>query len=92
MTAAAAAAATMDKTEVQMLVAVVLQQQEQAEDDEIYRLFQICTAPFSNSRSILSHHPRKEQSNRPLIRYSTYYVLKKKGNKSLPLVQGIHRY
>lgn len=70
----AAAAATMDKTEVQMQVAVVLQQeQEQAEDDEIYRLYQICTAPFSNSRSILSHHPRKEQSNRPLIRYYTGY-------------------
>lgn len=41
----------MDKTEVQMPAMMC----QLVEDDGIYKLYQICTAPFSNSRSILSH-------------------------------------
>jgi len=34
---------------------------QQVEDDGIYKIYQICTAPFSNSRSILSH-PVKQKA------------------------------
>lgn len=41
----------MDKTEVQTLALRC----QLVEDDGIYKLDQICSAPFSNNRSILSH-------------------------------------
>lgn len=43
--------APVDKIEVQMLAMTCLQ----VEDGGIYKLRQICTAPFSNSRSTHSH-------------------------------------
>jgi len=43
--------APSDKIEVQVLALTY----QQVEDDGIYKLSQICTAPFSNNRSILSH-------------------------------------
>lgn len=41
----------LNKMDVQMLAWI----RQSVEDDGIYKLYQICTAPFSNSRSILSH-------------------------------------
>lgn len=44
--------AQLNKMDVQMLMLAWIRQL--VEDDGIYKLYQICTAPFSNSRSILS--------------------------------------
>lgn len=43
--------ALLNKMDVQMLARI----RQSVEDDGIYKLYQICTAPFSNSRSILFH-------------------------------------
>ena len=43
--------ALLDKTDVQLLAMIF----QLVEDDGIYKYYQICTAPFSNNRSILSH-------------------------------------
>lgn len=63
-------AAPMDKTEVQMVLVL----QQQAEDDKIYRLYQICSALFSNIGAFFLLTLERDQS---LIRYYTYMYLKK---------------
>lgn len=57
--------APADKTEVQMLALM----SQVFEDDGIYMLYQICTAPFSNSRSTLSHPVDADRHN-PIVIYS----------------------
>lgn len=48
--------ASSDKMDVQML----RQMYHLVEDDRIYRLYQICIAPFSNNRSTLSRPVAKD--------------------------------
>lgn len=59
---------------------------QQAEDDEIYRLYQICIAPFSNSRSIRSLPTKSnKRSCKPdmtlFIRFVHEHVQKKERRK-----------
>lgn len=54
--------APADKIEVQMPALMY----QLVEDDGIYKLYQICTAPFSNSRSILSH-PVVTNTCKPIV-------------------------
>lgn len=55
--------AQLDNMDVQMPALIY----QAAEDDEIYMLNQICTAPFSNSRSILSHPVWKDKEQIPSL-------------------------
>ncbi|GMP99999.1 hypothetical protein CsSME_00047261 [Camellia sinensis var. sinensis] len=73
--------APLDKIDVQALALT----SHLVEDDQIYRLHQICIAPFSNSRSILSH-PVTTETNKatsvslPRIRTMLEFHIMESGN------------
>lgn len=88
--------APADKTEVQMLAL----RYQLVGDDGIYKLYQICTAPFSNSRSNLSHPVKKTHDS--IIVNSRFHDLVildcmqarmgMRRREVKPVVTGIHKY
>jgi hypothetical protein len=85
----------VDKTEVQTLALRC----QLVEDDGIYKLYQICSAPFSNNRSNLSH-PVETKTGYSIVLHSRFHdilildcvCMGSRRREVKPVVMDIHKY